>query len=163
MHHSCNTNEYYYRIQDEQSQNSKYKSPRVASLDELVYTLEIFLQLPEFLQHVVVDGGVAEDTDTRCQILHHLAHRFILATRRSTRNAQTLQDHGVDAVAVAPDDLHARCLTCVYNVSTLIHRTASRVLLDSKVNNGTSYFDKGSYRKGIRKNQTTSRAKKKKK
>ena len=44
---------------------------------------------------------------------------------------------------VALDDLHAQCLTRVHNVSTLIHRIASRILLDAKVNNGTSYFNKG--------------------
>ena len=50
--------------------------------------------------------------------LHQLAHRFVLATRRSTRNAQTQQDRGVDAGAVALDDLHTPCLTHVDNVST---------------------------------------------
>ena len=57
---------------------------RIVSLDELLYTVEVLLQPLEFLQHVVVDGGVAEDTDTRWQFLHQLAHRFALATRRST-------------------------------------------------------------------------------
>ena len=121
--------------------------------------MEVLLQLLEFLQHVIVDGGVAEDTDTRCQLFYQLAHRFVLATRRSTQNAQTPQDRGVDAVAVALDDLHAQCLTHDHNVSTLIHRTASRILLDAKVNNGTSYFNKGFYRKGIRNNQRTIRTK----
>ena len=102
--------------------------------------MDVVLQLLEFLQHVVVDGGVAEDTDTCCQLIDQLAHCFVLATRRSTRNVQTPQDRGVDAVAVALDDLHARCLTRVHNVSTLIHLTASRILLDAKVNNGTCYF-----------------------
>ena len=111
-----------------------------------MYTVEV-LQFLEFLQHVVVDGGVAEVTDTRCQLLHQLALRFVLATRRRTRNAQTPQDRGVDVVAVALNDLHAQCYTRVHNVSTLIHRTASRILLDAKVNNGTSYFNKGFYRK----------------
>ena len=64
----------------------------------------------EFLQHVVVDDGVADKTNTRCQLLHQLAHRFVLATRCSTRNAQTPQDRGVDAVAVALDDLHTHTL-----------------------------------------------------
>ena len=144
---------------------------RIFSLDELLYTVEVLLQLVEvllqlleFLQHVVVDGGVAEDTDTRCQFLHQLVHRFaLLATRRSTRNAQTSQDRGVDAVAVALDDLHAQCFTRVHNVSTLIHRTASRILLDVKVNNGKSYFNKKFYRKEIRKNQRTRRTKNTKK
>ena len=37
------------------------------------------------------------------------------------------------------------------------YRTASCFLLDAKVNNGTTYFNKGFYRKGIRKNQRTKR------
>ena len=44
------------------------------------------------------------------------------------------------------------------------HLTASRILLDAEVtvNNGTSYFNKGFYRKGIRKDQRTKRTKNKK-
>ena len=41
------------------------------------------------------------------------------------------------------------------------HRTASRTLPDAKGNNGTSYFNKGFYRKGIRKKQRTRRTKNK--
>ena len=95
--------------------------------------MEVLLQLLEFLQHVVVDGGVAEDTGTRCQLLHQLAHCFVFASRRSTRNAQTPQDRGVDAVAVALDDLHTQCLPRVHNVATLIHLTASRISLDATI------------------------------
>ena len=50
-----------------QTQNLKYKPPRVVSPDELVHAVEFLLQL-----QYVVDGGVAEDTDTRCQLLHQL-------------------------------------------------------------------------------------------
>ena len=42
------------------------------------------------------------------------------------------------------------------------HRTASRILLDTKINNDTCYFSKGFYRKGIRKNQRIRRTKNKK-
>ena len=42
------------------------------------------------------------------------------------------------------------------------HRTASCILLDAKVNNGKSYFNKGFYRKGFRKNQRTRRTRMKK-
>ena len=141
--------------------NTKFKNklPRVVSPDELVYTMEVLLQLLEFLQHVVVDGGVAADTDTRCQLLHQLAHRFFLQTHRSNPNAQTRQDRRVDAVPVVLDDLQAQCLTRDHNISNLIHRTASRILLDAKVNSSTSKFNKGFYRKG---NQRTRRTKSKK-
>ena len=105
-----------------QTQNSKHKSLPVVSPDELVYTVESSSSFLEFLQHVVVDDGVAEDTDIHCQLLHQLAHRFVLATCRRTRNAQTPQDRGADAVEVALDDFHAQCLSRVHNVSTLIHR-----------------------------------------
>lgn len=90
---------------------------RVVSLDKLV----LFNVLLDLLQLVAVDDGVAPDTDTCCQLLHELAHRFVLATRCRTRNAHTPQDRGVDSVAVASDDLHAQRLTRVHNVSCLIH------------------------------------------
>ena len=146
------------------TQNSKHKSPRAVSLGKLVYTVEVLLQLLEFLQHVDVGGGGADKTETRCQLLHQLAHRFVLATRRSTRTAQPPQDRGVDAVAVALEMTSTArpCLTRVHNVSTFIHCTTSLILLDAKVNNGTSYFRKGFYRKGIRKNQRNRRTKNKK-
>ena len=54
--------------------------------------------------------------------LHERAHRFVLASRRRPYNAQTPQDCGVDAVAVALDDLQAQRRTRVHNVSSLIHR-----------------------------------------
>ena len=71
---------------------------------------------------VVVDGGVAPDADTCCQLLHERAHRFVLASCREPCNAQTPQDNGVDAVAVALDDLHAQRSTRVHNVSSLTRR-----------------------------------------
>ena len=73
--------------------------------------MEVLLQLLEFFQHVVVDGGVAETPTHATGFFIQLAHRYVLATRRRTRNAQTLQDRGVDAVEVALDYLHAQCLT----------------------------------------------------
>ena len=43
------------------------------------------------------------------------------------------------------------------------HSTGYRILLDATENNGTSYFNKGFYRKGIRKNQRTRGTKKQQK
>ena len=74
-----------------------------------------------FLQFVAVDRGVAEDADARYQFLRWVAHRFVLAGSRRTRNPQTPQGRGVDEVVVVLDDLHAQRFTRVYNVSTLIH------------------------------------------
>ena len=140
---------------------SKSESTRVVSPDELVYIMvEILLQLLEFLQHVDVDDGVVENTNTCCKLLRQLAHPIVLATRRSTRYTQTPQDRGVDAVAVVLDDLHAQCLTRVHNISTLI--IVQQRALNPNVNNGTSYFVKGFYRKGIRKNQFESKTEKNK-
>ena len=85
------------------------------------------------------------------------------------RTAQTPQDRGVDAVAVARMT-STRSYGATQNIqlvskSTLIllgtyfripvssrsfdHRTASRLLLEDNVSNGTSYFNKGFYRKII--------------
>ena len=97
-------------------------TPCVGSPEQLVDIVKVLLKLPlDVLQLVVVDGGVAPDADTRCQLLHERAHRFILASRRRPCNAQTPQDRGVDAVAVALDYLHAHRRTRVHNVSSLIH------------------------------------------
>ena len=64
--------------------------------------MEVLLKLPlDVLQLVVVDGGMAPDAEACCQFLHERAHRFVLASRRRPCNAQTPQDCGVDAVAVA--------------------------------------------------------------
>ena len=107
--------------------NTKFNI-QITSCRFAVDTVEVLLQLLEFLQHVVVDGGVAEDTDTCCK-LHQLAHRFVFASRRRTQNAETPQERGVDAVAVALDDLHAKGLTRVHNVSTLINRKRDEAVL----------------------------------
>ena len=56
------------------------------------------------------------------KLLHERVHRFVLASRRRPCNAQTPQDRGVAAVAVALDDLHAQRRTRVQNVSSLIRR-----------------------------------------
>ena len=84
--------------------------------------VNVLHKLPlDVLQLVVVDGGVAPDADTCCQLLHERAHLLVLASRRRPCNAQTPQDRGVDAVAVALDYLHAHRRTRVHNVSSLIH------------------------------------------
>ena len=77
------------------------KPPRVVSPDEVVDSLEVLPESLCGLQFVVVDRGVAQDADARCQFLHEVAHHFVLADSRRTRNPQTPQGRGVDAVAVA--------------------------------------------------------------
>ena len=64
--------------------------------------VEVVIHPLELLQLVVVDGGVAEDTDLRCQLLHQVTHVFVVAPIPC--NAQSPQNCGVDAVTVALDD-----------------------------------------------------------
>ena len=81
----------------------------MGSPKQVVDLVGVLLKLPlDVLELVVVDDGVAPDAGTCCQPLHERAHRFALASRRRPCNAQTPQDCGVDAVAVALDDLHAQ-------------------------------------------------------
>lgn len=84
--------------------------------------MKIRLQPLDFLQHVVVDSGVAEDADQRCQLLHQVSHQLVLASRRTTRNTQGPQDGGIDAVTVALDDWNSQPRTRVHDVLSLIHR-----------------------------------------
>ena len=76
---------------EQQIPNSKFqiandKSPRVVSSDEVVDTLEVLLVSLYVLHFVVVDREVAEDADARCHFPHEVAHRFVLAGSRRTRN-----------------------------------------------------------------------------
>ena len=72
------------KLQDEQQipnpklQIANDKTPRVVSPGEAVDTSEVLLESLYVLQFVVVDRGVAEDADARCQFLHEVAHRLVL-------------------------------------------------------------------------------------
>ena len=62
-----------------------------------------------------------QNADTHCYFSHQLTHCFF-------RNSKTPQGRGVDAVAVAPDDVQNQRFTRVNNVATLIHRKNVDVL-----------------------------------
>ena len=126
--YSCNTrnkmnnnSNFQFPVSD-RLQMTNNKLPRVVSPHELVDTLEVLLGSVDVLQLVVVDRGVTDNADVRCQLLHELAHWLVLAGSHRTRYPQTPQGRGVDSVAVALNHCHAQRFTRVYNVSTLIHR-----------------------------------------